>query len=296
MRKKIYITGICGMLGNQIAKELHDKYEIRGGDLADCDIDGCQVECYDLLDFSMLKKHLKAFQPDVVVHTAAAVNVDQCETDRIYAYNLNVGLTKNLAEICDEEDIKLIYISTDAVFDGEKAGLYNETDIVNPINYYGETKLIGEQLVEKYKQNLILRTNIYGTNIQKKNSFGEWILQSLEQNQELGMFFDIQFSPILVNELAWIIYACIEKNVTGLFHACGTGSISKYEFGMELKKIFQLKSGSIKKISSDTFDFKAPRAKNMGMDNSKIKSVLDIKISTPVESIYKFKSLLCEGR
>ena len=121
--KRLYITGICGLLGNGIVKELAHKYEICGVDVADVDVQGCRIERFNLTDSVQLHTSICQFNPHVIIHTAAAVNVDKCEIEKEYAYKLNVEVTKNLAEICKEKNIKLIYISTDAVYDGMKEEL-----------------------------------------------------------------------------------------------------------------------------------------------------------------------------
>lgn len=286
--KKIYITGIAGLLGNNIATALKNKYEISGADLINVKIPNISYDVFNLCDEKELRYHITKCNPDILIHTVAAVNVDRCESDVDYAETLNAKLTKKIADICDELGIKLIYISTDAVFDGKKESLYIEDDIVNPINVYGRTKYEGEEYTSQIRNSLILRTNIYGLNIQNKKSFGEWVVDALNNNEEINMFEDILFSPILVNELARVIDKCIEKNLCGLYHACGTGAISKYEFGIKIKKIFDIKTGKINKSQSDIMNFIAPRAKNMGMSNQKLCSKLKIKINTPEESIEEF--------
>ena len=144
-------------------------------------------------------------------------------------------------------------------------------------------------------RNLVFRTNIYGQNIQDKKSFGEWIVSSLEEGKTLNMFEDIDFSPILVSDLAEIIYKALEVDLCGLYHVCATGCISKYEFGIKLKEIFNLHTGTINKAQSELMHFKAERSKHMGMSNEKIKKDLGIKIRTPEESIREFKRLYDEA-
>lgn len=289
--KKVYITGIAGLLGYAIATNLIRKYQVCGVDLVEVEIEGCDIEKFDLTNIDQLENSIRNQKPDVLIHTAAAVNVDGCESNKEYANLLNSKLTENISFICKKYGVKLVYISTDAVFDGEKNGLYTEDDIPNPINYYGLTKLLGEDFVKRVDNSLILRTNIYGVNYQNKKSFGEWIVSSLRENQDLNMFTDIMFSPILVNELAEIIDICISNDIDGLYHACGTGAISKYEFGMLVKEIFSIDTGKIHKASSDTMEFVAKRSKNMGMSNKKLRERLNISISTPEESIRRFKEL-----
>lgn len=291
MMEKIYITGVSGLLGGNLAYVLKDNFNVVGADIIDVNIENTIVDIFNLLDKKLLEESIKKHNPQILIHTAAAVNVDKCEEDIEFANDLNNQLTQNIAEICKKQNIKLIYISTDAVFDGQKDKLYCEDDSVNPINIYGKTKLMGENHVFQNENNIIMRTNIYGYNIQDKNSFGEWILYTLLKNESINLFDDIKFSPILVNELAEIIRLAIEKNISGIFHVCGTGRISKYEFGVALKEIFGINNGCINKTNSDDFKFKAKRSKNMGMSNRKICDELKIKISTPLESIRHFKKL-----
>ena len=252
--KKIYITGICGMLGANLAYLLKDKYIVVGCDVYKGEMEGVTVEYINLLDSEALEQSVLRYTPDIVIHTAAMVNVDACEEEQELAHSMNYGVTDKLCQICKHNNIKLIYISTDAVFDGEKSGLYRETDEVNPLNIYAKTKLMGEKVVLNEINNTVLRTNIYGFNYQDKNSFGEWVYKSLLDDKELNMFEDILFSPILVNDLAEIIHLVIEADLEGLYHACATGSISKYDFGIALKKCFNINMGKINKTTSDTFN------------------------------------------
>lgn len=291
---RIYITGIAGLLGNNIVKKLVNKCEITGVDILDVKIPNISYENFSLYETERLREHIKNVNPDAVIHTAAAVDVDECEENPEWAYRLNEQATKDIADICNELGIKLVYISSDAVFDGESEKLYMETDEVNPLNVYAKTKLAGEGWVLRYDRNLVFRTNIYGQNIQNKKSFGEWIVSSLEEGKTLNMFEDIDFSPILVNDLAEIIYKALEADLCGLYHVCATGCISKYEFGIRLREIFNLHTGNINRTQSETMHFKAKRSKHMGMSNEKIRQSLGIKIRTPEESIKEFKRLYDE--
>lgn len=291
---RLYITGIAGLLGNNIVKKLVDRCEITGVDILDLKIPNIEYENFSLYETRRLEEHIKKVKPDVVIHTAAAVNVDECEKNPEWAYKLNVETTKKISEICGALNIKLVYISTDAVFDGKDSKLYTESDDVNPLNVYAKTKLGGESYVLQYPKNLVIRTNIYGHNIQNKKSFGEWIVSSLEDGKILNMFDDIDFSPILVSDLAEIIYKALVCKLSGLYHVCATGCISKYEFGIKLKEVFAIDTGVINRSKSDCMNFVAKRSKHMGMSNEKISKELGIRIRTPEESIYEFKRLYDE--
>lgn len=291
-KSKIYITGLAGMLGYGIYSELKDKAQIVGVDIIDIKNLNLPYQMISLYDIDKIEENIVKLKPDVLIHTAALINVEECERNPEEAERLNTVVTKQLADICNNHKIKMVYISTDAVFDGRDSKLYTETDIENPINVYGQTKLAGEISVLKYPQNLVFRTNIYGINIQEKQSFGEWIYYSLIEGKTLNLFTDINFSPILANELAELIYISCQKNLCGLYHACGTGCITKYDFGIKLKEFFQIDSGVIHEATSDIAHFKAKRSKHMGMSNAKLCNALQMEISTPQESIKKFYHLI----
>lgn len=288
---KLYITGIAGLLGNNIVNKLVSRCDITGVDILDIKIPNITYENFSLYETDKLREHIKRVNPDVVIHTAAAVNVDECEENPEWAYKLNEDVTSNIADICNSFGKKLVYISSDAVFDGENESLYKETDSVNPLNVYAKSKLGGEKVVMENENNLVFRTNIYGQNIQKKKSFGEWIVSELQDGKTLNMFEDIDFSPILVTDLAEVIYKALQADLRGLYHVCATGCISKYDFGVKLQKVFGLTDGIILKTKSETMHFKAKRSKHMGMSNEKIRQALGIKIRTPEESIQEFKRL-----
>lgn len=292
---KIYITGIAGMLGYGIYRALCSRADITGIDMVDIQIPELTYQVISLLDMEAVEIDIEKNKPDILIHTAAMVNVDECEEKPETAKCINEVVTEQLAMLCDKHGIKMIYISTDAVFDGENPELYTETDMPHPLNVYGETKLGGERAVLRYPKNLVFRTNIYGINIQKKVSFGEWIYFSLLQGRTLRMFCDIDFSPVLAEELAELIYGACQKKLCGLYHACGTGCITKYDFAKKMKEIFELESGEIFKVTSDSAGLKAKRAKHMGMSNKKLTDALNRKISTPEESIRQFYHL-CRKR
>lgn len=291
-KNKIYITGLAGMLGYGIYSELEERAQIVGVDIIELENTKLPYQRISLYEIEEIEKNIVETKPDILIHTAALINVEECERNPEEAEKLNVIVTKQLANICNKYKIKMVYISTDAVFDGENSKLYTEEDMENPLNVYGKTKLAGEACVLKYPQNLVFRTNIYGINIQKKQSFGEWIYYSLVEGKTLNLFTDIDFSPILVNELAELIYRACEKELCGLYHACGTGCITKYDFGIKLKDFFKIETGRIHKATSDSAHFKAQRSKHMGMSNNKLCNALNVEISTPQESIEKFYCLI----
>ena len=292
--KNIFITGISGMLGSNIAYLLRDQYNVYGVDLSEIKMDRVNSYKGSIFDLDIVREHLVKNSMDVFVHCAALVNVDECEQCPDYAHSVNYEITKQLADLCAELNIKFVFISTDAVFNGQKKDyLYKEEDPTDPISVYGKTKELAEKSVLAHEGNLVLRTNIYGYNYQNKNSFGEWVVSALQNGDQLNMFYDIYFSPILVNELTEVLDLMLQKDITGLYHVCSTGSICKYDMGCLFQKYFGGK-GTITKGSMKDHVFQGPRTQNMGLDNSKIRELLGIKISTPEESVKRFKQLYDE--
>lgn len=164
--KKVLVTGANGMLGQDLCLILKENgYKV----IPTVHTTANNEICLDITDFSMVQSVLSEQKPDIVIHCAAYTNVDKAEEDYDTAHKINVNGTENIAKVCAENDITLVYISTDYVFDGESKTALKPTDKINPINNYGLTKLLGEQAVRKYcKKYYIARTSwlygIYGTN------------------------------------------------------------------------------------------------------------------------------------
>jgi len=165
--------------------------------------------------------------PDVVVHTAAFTNVDRCELDRKKAYQINVEGTRNVA--LGARNSKVVYISTDYIFDGE-VGMYHENDKPNPVSYYGQTKFEGEQIVQDICDNYIIaRTSVlYGWHT--RLNFVSWVIHELQKGNKINIVTDQFNSPTLVDDLAEQIIMLIERDKRGIFHTAGGERISRYEF------------------------------------------------------------------
>ncbi len=291
MIRKVYITGIYGMLGTALVRSFNQNYSVYGCDIIENPgLKNAIVETYDLSDSKRLEQELSEIQPDLVINCAAMINVDGCEDNPKLAEKINADIPKTLAELSKKFSFKLIQISTDAVFDGNKDTLYSENDTVNPLNVYAKTKLLGEQYIQKISSNhTILRTNIYGWNL-KKVHFAEWIYNSLLKKETITMFTDVYTTPIYVTHLAEIIHEIFNKDIKGLYNASGTEKISKHDFAIKLADIFSLQKETITPISVETFNFKAPRAKNMALSCDKLQEVIDFTLPDAINGIEKFKS------
>jgi dTDP-4-dehydrorhamnose reductase len=288
---RVGITGASGMLGAALVIHLSKSHEIFATSRGKGE-EGENIEwdCFNLTNTALLNKWLNKVKPDIVIHCAAIVNVDLCEDNVELATKLHVETTKVMVNYLDLNGGKLIYISTDSVFDGKKQRSYNEDDLVSPLNIYAKTKLMGEQSVLSLNNSgLVLRVNIIGWTQEGKTSFAEWMLKNLVDNGPLKLFHDIYFSPLHVDNLSLIIEKIIKNPIFGLYHCASSDSISKYEFGKKMAEIFQLFDLNINRVSVDDMEFKTDRPKNMALDVRKISFALSYDLPNAVDAIKLMK-------
>ena len=200
---------------------------------------------------------------------------------------INVLSTRYLVENIFSEDVKLIYISTDAVYDGVK-GDFSENDDINPQNYYGITKYKGELEVLKRKRSLVIRTNLFGWNIQDKKSLGEWILTELKENRQINCFQDTFFSSIYTFELARAIDIAIQNDLYGIYNCGSSNSCSKLGFAQKIADYFEFDKELVNPISIDNFPFKAKRGKMLTLNVNKLQKGLNYRLPTIDQSIEAF--------
>jgi dTDP-4-dehydrorhamnose reductase len=285
---KVLVTGASGLLGNKIIELAKNDWTITPvHKTKSLNSNSLKLDVTDTIEVSNLLGKLK---PDVVVHTASETNVDKCEIEKEQAWQINVEGTRNIAEACQKVNAKLVYISTDYVFDGEK-GFYNEEDKPNPVNYYGLTKLEGEkQVIEYCKNYAILRTSVlYGWHPWKQN-FATWIINKLKQQQEITVVEDHYNTPTLADNLAEMAIEVAEKDLRGLYHASGSERISRYEFAKQIAKTFDLNSDLIKPVKMDQLTaWIAKRPRDSSLNTNKIQKQLKTKPLNITEGLNRMK-------
>lgn len=257
--EKILVTGANGMLGHDLCPTLEDA----GFETIETDVD-----TLDITDLEQVKKVLNDKKPDAVVHCAAYTNVNKAEEDKDTAMKVNADGTENLAKVCAELDIPIVYISTDYVFDGEKKEPYLPYDKPNPINVYGLTKLKGEEAIQKHcKKFYIARTSwLYG--LHGKN-FVETML-SLADKPELKVVDDQIGCPTWTQELSDGITTLLSEEAPyGIYHICGTGKTSWYGFAKEIFELAELKV-NLKPCTSEEFPSPCKRPAHSVMYNDNI--------------------------
>ena len=287
-KELVLVTGASGLLGNKIVESikkgftiipLHNTKPLHSNSLK-----------LDITNLSEILNLFHTIKPYAVIHTASETNVDKCETEKEHAWKTNAEGTRNIAEACQKVNAKLVFISTDYVFDGEK-GLYNEEDKPNPVNYYGLTKLEGERkVIEHCKNYAILRTSVlYGWHPWKQN-FATWIINKLEQQQEITVVEDHFNTPTLADNLAEMAFEVAKKDLRGLYHASGRERISRYEFAKQIAKTYNLNSDLVKPVKmSHLTAWIAKRPKDSSLNTGKIEKQLKTKPLNITEGLYKMK-------
>lgn len=261
---RILITGAKGQLGTDLTKELKK----RGIEVIACDIEEMDIRKFSECEKVIGKEHRK--NPiEGVIHCAAHTAVDRAEDEIEAVMEINAEGTKNIAEVCAELGIKMMYISTDYVFDGEGERPWEPDDKRNPLNIYGRSKYEGELAVEKYlKKYFIVRISwVFGL---KGNNFIKTMLRLGGERKELKVVDDQIGSPTYTPDLSVLLADMIVTEHYGRYHATNEGLCSWYEFAKEIFAQAGMSDIKVLPVSSEEFPVKAKRPHNSRMDKSKL--------------------------
>lgn len=291
-RDKVLITGSSGLLGSNLAFMLSESFAVHivvhNNPIK---LRNSQVHTADITNSANILGLVERVNPAYIIHTAALTNVDYCELHQPEAWKTNVEGTRNVVEATKRINSKLVYISTDSVFDGRK-GMYKEEDARNPLNFYTLTKAEGEKIVAQSSSSfVILRTNIYGWNMQNKQSLAEWILWSLTRRERTTLFSDIFFTPILVNNISDVISEILLKGLSGVFHVAGSERCNKLQFGLALADVFGLNKDLIDPIPISEKKLAAQRPLDSSLCTAKIRAITKTKLLNIKEGLEAFKGL-----
>lgn len=283
---KVLIIGNSGMLGNDLSNVFYKNgYNVIGLDINLPKFEKIDKHyTIDLFEKEQVLKVLEIEKPDLIIYTAAIVNLELCENNKLLAKTIHATIPELIAKN-KENKTKFLYISTDSVFDG-KNGNYCEEDLPNPLNYYSESKVLGEQLLLQYRNCLIIRTNIYGFNNPLKQSLAEWAIINFKNDKTIIGFDDILFNAIYTMDLANIIEKISNKRIEGILNIACDGIWSKYDFLLTLAKKMGFSENLVEKGESSSIDFKIKRPLHTNLNTHKIQKI--IKIPTLEESINHF--------
>ena len=257
---KVLVTGVNGQLGYDVMVELQKKgHEAVGVDAQDMDI----------TDYTLVLKVMKEVNPQAVIHCAAYTAVDKAEENIDFCRKVNAEGTENIAKVCKELDCKMMYISTDYVFDGEGNRPWEPDDKVSkPLNAYGLTKYEGEQMLQKYVEKFfIVRISwVFGVN---GNNFIKTMLRLGKENGKVSVVSDQIGSPTYTADLAILLCNMIASDKYGIYHATNEGFCSWYDFACEIFKAANM-DVDVTAVDSNAFPVKAKRPKNSRMSKDKL--------------------------
>ena len=255
---KIATTGLNGLVGSRINELLAN----------DFDFINLNQEIMDITNIEIVNKIIKDTDFDLFLHLAAYTNVDGAEKNRELAWNINVKGTKNIFQAITEKNKKMIYISTDFVFDGIHSP-FDENSSPNPKTYYGETKYQGE-LVVKDNAMIVRFSYPYRTAFNNKTDLVRSIINILANKQKINGVIDQIITPTYIDDIAFGLKYLINNYTTEIFHLVGSESLSGYDLIQKICHYFKLKNNLVGKINYDQFyQGRAKRPKNGTIISSK---------------------------
>jgi dTDP-4-dehydrorhamnose reductase len=251
----------------------------------------------DLLERGALEWLLDTLQPDWVIHCAALANLDDCEADPDLAHRLNAEIPGLLAALVAKggarrqewrrltseqtKPIRLVHISTDAVFDGVR-GDYGEEDQPSPLGVYARTKLAGERAVlAANPQAIVARVNLFGWSLMGRRSLAEFFFNNLSAGKRVQGFTDVYFCPLLVNDLAGVLVRMLEGGLSGLYHVVSRDATSKYDFGVAVARRFGLDQALITPTLVADSGLQARRSPNLTLRTDKLSAALNNPTPSP---------------
>lgn len=281
---KVLVTGANGQLGYDVIKLL---------DSEGVEFLGTNRESLDITNEEQVKRVINDYNPDVVIHCAAYTAVDKAEDEKELCYSVNVLGTKYVAEACKDIDAKMVYISTDYVFDGEGDKPFDVADKPNPINYYGLTKYEGEvevqRILDKY---FVVRISwVFGSN---GNNFVKTMLRLGKERDEISVVADQIGSPTYTPDLAKLLVEMLKTGKYGVYHATNEGYCSWYEFACEIFKQAEMEV-KVNPIKTEEYLTRASRPKNSRLEKYKTHENFHV---LPIwqDAIYRFFKAYTEKR
>lgn len=275
---KVIITGANGFLGQHLSLYMHkEKYEVSAISRGEKRIPMPDLPYYsvDLTNKMQVFAVIDKIKPETIIHTAAMSKPDECHTDRESCLLNNVTATQNLVDAAKIVSARFIYFSTDFIF-GE-GGPHAENTPPNPLNFYGESKLMAEKIVQKsgLEINIVRPVFIYGAQWEGlRPSFIQWVKLNLEANKPIKVVTDQKRTPTYVGDICKGIDLLLQTNSTEIFHFAGADIISPFEMALTVAKVLDLREDLIEPVTADTFPEIVKRAKDSGLTIENAKNML----------------------
>jgi dTDP-4-dehydrorhamnose reductase len=264
----VWITGANGLIGNYLVRTAPKFAPHRR-------VRALTREQFDLLDFAAVRREFQQDKPQLIIHCAAVSTLAEAQANPGLARRVNVEVTTVLAELAAE--VQFIFFSTDLVFDGRK-GIYAETDAMNPIHVYGETKAAAEQIVLRNPLHTVVRTSLNGGTSRAGNrGFNENLRLAWQAGQGMNLFTDEFRCPIFAGETARAVWELVNQRRAGLFHVAGAEKLSRWQIGQLIAARWPQLNPKITPGSAKDFPG-PPRALDTSLNIAKIQKVLSVPL------------------
>lgn len=270
MKIPIIGTGLSGMVGTRVIELLRDDFEFTDLSLA---------TGVDIADIDQVMSYLESNDAKIILHMAAKTDVDGCEDDKILgeegaAWRVNVEGTHNIAQAARKLNKRVIYISTDFVFDGTKDS-YTEEDEPNPVNWYGYTKYEGENAVKKahISYSIVRLAYPYRANFPLKLDFVRRIIEKGKKGEKIFGLTDHIFTPTFIDDIASALHILFTRDVNGIFHVVGSQSLTPYDAEKKILQEFGLHATLESTVRRDFFKDRAFRPFKLSLKNDKIRNL-----------------------
>ncbi len=285
MNKKLLITGSGGFVAGSVMDQAKNDWEVHAVGRRKCPPDTSNLKYHqlDLLETAHVTQLFHDINPDAVIHTAAIADIDFCENNRITAEKVNTGITELLAGLCSKNGVKMVFCSTDNVFNGEK-GFYKETDEPDPVNFYGETKLKGERAVELLGKNgvvarlaLVMGLPVMG----KGNSFLAVMMEKLKKGERMNFAVNEIRTPVDVITLGRALLELADNDYSGIMHLGGRSRLTRFEMARKIAEKLGYSPELIHPVNSAVFKNRAPRPADVSMVHDRAEK----ELKTPMLSL-----------
>jgi dTDP-4-dehydrorhamnose reductase len=276
----VLITGSSGFLGQYLIKSAPHSFHVTAHYFQNPPQDfGIQLDKISVDFRKFPEKKLQELHPDIIIHTAAMASIDACEDQPHLAREINYDATCQLTNLSEELKSRLIFISSDVVFDGIK-GDYREEDQPHPLNVYAETKRESEKyILQNHSNAVVIRPALfYGVALGGRRSFTETMLAQLRAGKNIMTFIDQYRTPIFVHDLALAIWELVQHNYKGILHLGGPQKLNRYDMGLMLCDLFKLNSELLIPVKSAEVQLKASRPLDCSLNTALARGVLNTEL------------------
>ncbi|MBI5394313.1 MAG: SDR family oxidoreductase [Verrucomicrobia bacterium] len=279
--KRILITGASGLVGSHLMRRAAGRFDALGlfRSSEPRDLPGRFVPC-DLTDEAAVTVQLAAFRPDIVIHCAAMADSDRCQAEPVLARRLNVDVTRIVTRHAREAGAKLVFLSTDVIFDGRKGAPYVEDDAPHPLSFYAETKVEAEGIVRAGSNPcVIVRTSlIYGPSPRGNRGVDERLGIAIRGGRPIRLFVDEFRAPISAANLADAVLELAGSPHTGIYHVAGAERLSRHDIGMAIARHFGWPTDTIEAKRIADVPMNPPRPADLALDTGKARAALKTRL------------------